>query len=649
MIHGSTLLLIFVVSVGMIATYGISTAHADIQIKDVIEIKSVPEEIHNLFGSSVTSIGDIDGNGVSDIAVGAPGHADNTIGIGDVYLVMLDENGMPLVGDDGQITMVEINTNTENGPDSLGFYSQFGSSISSIGDIDDNGIMDIAVGAPGHPTQTMSTGSIYVIMLGEGGMVLSTVEINADTENGPTSLEDGDLFGSSIAQIGDIDGNGIMDIAVGAPGHHSGGIASGDVYILLLGDAGMVLETMEINADTPNGPFLEISNRFGASISPVGDIDGNGTPDIAVGAPGYYDRGITSGDVYIILLDENATVLNTIDINSETPNGPTTLEKGDHFGESVALVGDLDGNGVSDLAVGAPGHSLSELHTGDLYILHLETGGTVIHTFEINENTPNGPELEHLDYFGSSVALIGDPDRNDIVDIAVGAPGSDTLHMILLTSTNLTGTIYSDINRNGTMDAGEPGIEGHTMITYNSATGTFTELLTGPDGTYSQTLNTLPELLLIQSSYYPSGTILSSDEWYKYAMPESGVPIQLDIGFYPVPSDELVTLDVTTFYDDNRNGMMDAGEAPFPDVEITAYTYTIGPLSSITTDESGMATRADLVPADFLAQVVLPAGYEATSPIHTYSDGVEVPGALIVDGTSFDSTYTMMIGLSPVQ
>ena len=185
--------------------------------------------------------------------------------------------------------------------------------------------------------------------------------------------------------------------------------------------------------------------------------------------------------------------------------------------------------------------------------------------------------------FGSSVAIVGDINMDGIPDLAAGAPGpevsedspgTDVLHLMMLNGTILSGTIFSDVNNNGNMDAGELGIANHKIITFNFSTGTFTELITTPDGKYTQFFEMPPGLILVQSSYYPPSTILSSEKWYTYETLDDYAVSEFNIGFYPVPADELITLDITTFYDNNRNGIMDAGEAPFPEIEVTAYTYT---------------------------------------------------------------------------
>ena len=630
------------VMVMMLITSGVYTAYAEGIVQSTTLITNTIPEEGDLFGTSVASVGDIDGNGTPDIIVGAPKHHVQEVGAGDVHILMLENDASVL-------DSVVVNVHTTGGSILLEEGDLFGTSVASIGDIDGNGTVDILVGAPGHHTQNVGTGNAYVILLENDGSILNSIEINARS-NGLDSLEEGDLFGTSVASIGDIDGDGITDIAIGAPGHNSRGITTGDVYLIMLNNDGTVKDATEIHAFTPNGPILGPGDRFGTSITSIGDLDGNGIIDLAVGAPGHYDRGVATGSVYVILLGDNGNVLQSIGMGAQTPNGPASLEKDDLFGTSVASVGDIDGNGVIDMAVGAPGHSTRDVGTGDLFVMYLQSDGSVIKTVEINSDTPNGPILGDGDMFGASVASVGDIDGNGIMDIAVGAPGADAVHIIFMSprSTIVSGVVFSDVNNDGVQDMGEPGIEGHTMIVYDSASGMFTELVTSSDGEYSHDFEVVPELLLIQSSYYPSGTILSSGEWYRYVASEQIGVIQFDVGFYPVPAEDLVRLEITTFYDDNRNGIRDAGEAAFPNVDVSAYTYTIGPLSHITTDENGMATRADLVPAAFLAQVVLPAGYEATSPIHTYSNGVEVPGALIIDGISFDSTYTMMIGLAPV-
>ena len=115
------------------------------------------------------------------------------------------------------------------------------------------------------------------------GSVKSTLEINDSTTNGP-DLSNNDLFGWSVANIGDLDGNGITDIVIGAIQDDAGGKNRGAVHIIFMEGDGSVKSTVEINDSTENGPTLSAKDQFGTSIANIGDLDGDGVSDLAVGA-----------------------------------------------------------------------------------------------------------------------------------------------------------------------------------------------------------------------------------------------------------------------------------------------------------------------------------------------------------------------------
>ena len=129
----------------------------------------------------------------------------------------------------------------------------------------------------------------------------NTVEINDDTVSGPV-LSDTDLFGESVANIGDLDGDGNTDIVVGADQDDAGGADRGAVHIIFLNADGTPKSTVEINDDTANGPTLSDGDQFGVSVANIGDIDSNGTTDIVVGAILDDAGGADRGAVHIIFL-----------------------------------------------------------------------------------------------------------------------------------------------------------------------------------------------------------------------------------------------------------------------------------------------------------------------------------------------------------
>ena len=369
------------------------------------------------FGASVTLLGDLDGDGVIDIAAGTP-ELDNG---------SYDANGgvtILFMNPDGTVKQSsQIDGSTLNGPTLDTYGITFGSSLTSLGDLDGDGVVDLAVGDYGNDEGGYSRGAVHVLLLNSDGSVKQTVEINSSTPNGPV-LSNYDFFGSSVASLGDLDGDGVTDLAVGASGDNEGGDYRGAVHVLLLNSDGSVKQTVEINSSTPNGPVLSNYDTFGSSVASLGDLDGDGVTDLAVGAEADDEGGGYRGAVHVLLLNSDGSVKQTVEINSSTPNGPV-LSDYDRFGSSVASLGDLDGDGVTDLAVGADGDDEGGSVRGAVHVLLLNSDGSVKQTVEINSSTPNGPVLSDFDRFGSSVASLGDLDGDGILDLAVGAYGDD--------------------------------------------------------------------------------------------------------------------------------------------------------------------------------------------------------------------------------
>jgi len=314
-----------------------------------------------------------------------------------------------------------------------------------------------------HKTTTLKTflmlSVVTMMMLIPGGIipvhaapgdVLSIIEINDSTANGPT-LSDTDYFGWSVANIGDLDGDGVDDIVVGAIFDSDAGFYRGAVHIIFLNADSTPKSTVVINDSTANGPILSDNDQFGRSVSNIGDLDGDGVNDIVVGVHGDDAGGNDRGAVHIIFLNTDGTPKSTVEINSNTVNGPT-LSNDDLFGRSVSNIGDLDGDGVNDIAVGTIYDDEGGSNRGAVHIIFLNTDGTPKSTVEINDSTINGPILSDDDRFGTSVSNIGDLDGDGVNDIAVGAYADDaggsgrgTVHIILL---NADGTPKSTVEIN---------------------------------------------------------------------------------------------------------------------------------------------------------------------------------------------------------
>jgi len=131
-------------------------------------------------------------------------------------------------------------------------------------------------------------------------------------------------------------------------------------------NGGLAKATETIDGTTTNGPTLSDDDRFGASVANMGDMDGNGVNDLAVGARG--DESYT-GAVHILFLNEGGSVDSTIEINGSTTHKGPTLSAGDSFATGLAHIGDLNGNGVNDLVVGADRDNGDNEDVGAVHIL----------------------------------------------------------------------------------------------------------------------------------------------------------------------------------------------------------------------------------------------------------------------------------------
>jgi len=306
-------------------------------------------------------------------------------------------------------------------------YDYFGGSVASLGDLDDDNVPDIAVGAYKDDDGAGSSGAVWILFLNTDGTVKSYQKISSTTGGFSGNLDTSDSFGYSVASLGDLDGDGVTDIAVGATEDDDGGTNQGAVWILFLNTDGTVKDYQKIS-ETEGGftGVLSSSDAFGYSIASLGDLDGDGYGDIAVGAAEDDDGGTDRGAVWILFLDPNGEVTNHQKISDSQGNFTGTLASGDFFGCSVANLGDVNGDEVIDIGVGAIGNDGNGINRGAVWVLSLEPNGVVKAQQEISDVNGNfDGVLDSNDSFGWSISSIGDMDRDGIAEVAVGASSDD--------------------------------------------------------------------------------------------------------------------------------------------------------------------------------------------------------------------------------
>ncbi|MCP3935906.1 MAG: CSLREA domain-containing protein, partial [Actinomycetia bacterium] len=374
----------------------------------------------DLFGTSTASIGDLDGDGIVDAAVGAFQDDDGGSGRGAVHVLFLNADGTVKAEQ-----KISSTTGGLTGP--LGDADRFGRSVAGLGDLDGDGIVDIAVGALRDDDGGTDRGAVYVLFLNADGTVKAEQKISSTTGSLIGPLDDTDRFGISVANIGDLDGDGIVDITVGAHLDDDGGTDRGAVYVLFLNADGTVKGEQKISSVSGGltGP-LDNSDYFGASVAGIGDLDGDGIVDIAVGAYADDDGGSSRGAVYVLFLNADGTVKAEQKISSTTGSLTGPLDDTDDFGISVAGMGDLDGDGIADITVGALYDDDGGTDRGAAHVLFLNADGTVKAEQKISSVSGGltGP-LDDSDSFGRAVAGIGDLDGDGTIGLLVSADSDD--------------------------------------------------------------------------------------------------------------------------------------------------------------------------------------------------------------------------------
>ena len=287
------------------------------------------------------------------------------------------------------------------------------------------------------------------------GEVLSAVTY-AEGQGGFSGvLGDGDRFGAGLARIGDVDGDGVEDVAIGAPGADGGGVDRGALWLLFLNADGTARDSVRIDDATPAlAGLLPDLAAFGSDVGALGDVNGDGVPDVAVGAPSVGDATRT-GEVHVLFLDAAGAVTGNVRIGDGLGGFVLPLDTADSFGQNVEGLGDLDGNGVGDLAVG-------KTDQGTFFTLRLLADGTVKGAWELGNGLGGVPNTTNT-LFGSGLGLLGDVNGDGVPDLAVGEsddvspafPSTGSSTWILFLATN--GTAIGATETKGSDDVFENG------------------------------------------------------------------------------------------------------------------------------------------------------------------------------------------------
>ena len=306
------------------------------------------------FGISVSGAGDVNGDGFADLIVGAERDDNNGPDSGSAR-VFSGADGSVLYNFDGDSS-----------------FDRFGHSVSGAGDVNGDGFDDLIVGAFSDDNNGTGSGSARVFSGADGSVLYN---FDGDSAN--------DRFGISVSGAGDVNGDGFADLVVAADLDGNNGIINSGSARVFSGADGSVLYNFD--GDTAN-------NGLGTSVSGAGDVNGDGFADVIVGTEQVDSNGFSSGSARVFSGADGSVLYN---VDGDSTNG--------FFGSSVSGAGDVNGDGLADVIVGARGTGAVRVFSG--------INGSVLYTFDGDSSR---------DSFGTSVSNTGDVNGDSFADVIVG-------------------------------------------------------------------------------------------------------------------------------------------------------------------------------------------------------------------------------------
>ncbi|MCB9178872.1 MAG: FG-GAP repeat protein [Flavobacteriales bacterium] len=371
-----------------------------------------------LLGTSVSSAGDVNGDGYSDILVGSPVWSNGQVGEGRVQLHYGGPNGpAAAIGWSYETNVVGAN---------LGL----GTSVTTAGDVNGDGFSDIIVGAPYLSNGQTNEGRVYVF---HGSATGPSATPDWMTESDQASA----LFGYAVNCAGDVNGDGYSDVVVGAYRFSNGQTWEGRAFVYHGSATGLSAAanwTAESN---------QLDARFGFSVACAGDVNGDGSSDVIVGAPAF-DNGQTNEGRAFVYHGSATGLAATAAWTTESNQASSQT------GYSVSTAGDVNNDGYSDVVVGIPFYTSTLAADGRVAVHRGSLTGLVAAAFW----TADSPVASAQ--FGQAVACAGDVNGDGFADVIVGAPtyangqtGEGAAYAFLGSTTGLTQTWIREENQAG--------------------------------------------------------------------------------------------------------------------------------------------------------------------------------------------------------
>lgn len=394
---------------------GLSDAGSQLWHQDVGTVQEVAEEDDN-FGGTL-AVGDFDGDGYSDLAIGSSESIGSATGAGAVNVLYGTPSGLSDVGNQ---LWSQDSAALEDEPES---FEGFGNAL-SVGDFDADGFDDLAIGVPGENTSSLSgAGAVCVLYGTAAGLSATRSQLwHQDSPGVLDAAEAGDFFGGGLA-AGDFNGDGFADLAIGANLEDIGTVDSAGALNVLFGtatglsDVGNQLWHQDV-AGVPDA--AESFDGFGRILA-AGEFDGDGFVDLALGLTGESIGGIGGAGAVCILFGTatGLTASGSEFWHQDSAGVDDVAEDFDAFGAALAA-GDFTGDGRDDLIVGVPQENNGVNPAGAIHAFRGTSAG--LSSVKLVRAMGEGGQ-----FYGSSFGRAlgtGDYNGDGLHDVAVGAPYS---------------------------------------------------------------------------------------------------------------------------------------------------------------------------------------------------------------------------------
>jgi hypothetical protein len=338
------------------------------------------------FGMAAATAGDVNGDGFSDVIIGAHLYDNGQEDEGRAYLFLGSASGL-------QTSAAWIVESNQAG-------AELGSSVAAAGDVNGDGFGDVIVGALYYTNVEASAGRALVYHGSASGLSAT-----------PAWIVDGDqnsgVFGYDVAGAGDVNGDGFSDVIVGCPWYDNPTSQSGKAYVFHGSASGLTTVPAWINGTS------QAEAHYGQSVASAGDVNGDGYADVIIGAAGDWDEP-SEGRAFVYL--GSASGLSGFPSWTADGNQAHAL-----FGWSVGTAGDTNGDGFADVIVGSPQYDRDTAgdNAGRAFVYYGSAAGVSSSPAWVADC------FQTFAWFGISVGTAGDVNGDGFADIMVGAPFYD--------------------------------------------------------------------------------------------------------------------------------------------------------------------------------------------------------------------------------